>query len=129
MLWEVDIYAAEGQPDLGAREAAAAAAELHLLADISCGAGVPPAGACGAGVPPAGAAATAAPQEALAITSARGFLIQGDLDRGQLERIAGELLADRVVERAVVAPVGDAALARAARRPAAHWSTCCPSRA
>ena len=46
----------------------------------------------------------------LAVTSARGYLIQGDLDRGQVERIADELLADRVVERTVVAPVGDPAL-------------------
>ncbi len=109
MLWEVDIYAAEGQPDLGAREAAAAAAELHILSDISCG------GDAGS----AGTAGTAATQ-ALAVTSARGFLIQGELDRGQIERIADELLADRVVERSVVAPVGDAALARL---PAgrAHW--------
>jgi phosphoribosylformylglycinamidine synthase len=109
MLWEVDIYAAEGQPDLGAREAAAAAAELHLLSDISCDGGAGPAST-------AGTAAT----QALAVTSARGFLIQGELDRGQIERIADELLADRVVERPVVAPVGDAALARL---PAgrAHW--------
>ena len=89
MLWEVDIYTAEGQPDLGAREAAAAAAELHLAVDLP-------------------------------ITSARGFLIQGELDREQVERIAGELLVDRVVERAVVAPAGDAALARLPSGRA-HW--------
>ena len=77
MLWEVDIYAAEGQPDLAARDVAAAAAELH------------------------------SGRTTLAVTSARGYLIQGDLDRGQVERIADELLADRVVERTVVAPVGD----------------------
>jgi phosphoribosylformylglycinamidine synthase subunit PurSL len=79
MLWEVDIYAAEGQPDIGAAEVTAAAAELHLGAD-------------------------------LAVTSVRGYLIQGDFDRAQVTRIADELLADRVVERTVVAPVGDAAL-------------------
>jgi len=83
MLWEVDIYAAEGQPDLGASDVAAAAAELHLAHDLK-------------------------------VTSARGYLIQGDLDRGQIERIAGELLADRVVERIVVAPVGDAILTQLA---------------
>jgi phosphoribosylformylglycinamidine synthase len=79
MLWEVDIYAAEGQPDIGASEVAAAAAELHL-----------------------------APQ--LAVTAVRGYLIEGDFDRSQVTRIADELLADRVVERTVVAAVGDAAL-------------------
>lgn len=89
MLWEVDIYAAEGQPDLGARDVAAAAAELHLAKD-------------------------------LAVSSARGYLIQGDLDRDQAVRIANELLADRVVERTVVAPVGDAVFAKL---PAGrdHW--------
>ncbi len=75
MLWEVDIYEAEGQPDLAARQVAAAAAELHLA-------------------------------DQLEVTSARGYLIQGDLDRGQIERIAAELLADRVVERTEVSPVG-----------------------
>ncbi|MBU4270841.1 MAG: phosphoribosylformylglycinamidine synthase [Planctomycetes bacterium] len=43
----------------------------------------------------------------LAVTSARGYLIQGELDRAQVARIADELLADRVVERTVVAPAGD----------------------
>jgi phosphoribosylformylglycinamidine synthase subunit PurSL len=50
MLWEVDIYAAEGQPDLGARDVAAATAELHLT-------------------------------DKLGVTFARGYLIQGQLDR------------------------------------------------
>ena len=43
----------------------------------------------------------------LAIRAARGYLIQGELDRDQATRLAEELLADRVVERTVVAPVGD----------------------
>ena len=43
----------------------------------------------------------------LEIKSARGYLIQGDLDRAQVERITAELFADQVVERTVVAPVGD----------------------
>ena len=46
----------------------------------------------------------------LAVTSVRGYLIQGDFDRAQVTRIADELLADRVVERTVAAPVGDPAL-------------------
>ncbi len=79
MLWEVDIYAAHGQPDLISRRTAADAADLGLA-------------------------------ENLAVSAARGYLIQGDLDAGQVGRIAAELLADAVVERTVVAPVGDAAL-------------------
>ena len=79
MLWEVDIYPADGQPDLLGRAAAAAAAELGLARNLS-------------------------------VAAARGYLIQGDLDRRQIERIAGELLTDRIVERTVAAPVGDAAL-------------------
>ena len=44
--------------------------------------------------------------EKLAIAAARGFLIQGELDHGQVTQLAGELLADEVVEQTVVAPVG-----------------------
>ncbi len=79
MLWEVDIYAAEGQPDLGARDVAAAAAELQLDGN-------------------------------LAVTSARGYLVQGELDGHQIARIADELLTDRVVEWHNTAPVGNEAL-------------------
>jgi hypothetical protein len=50
--------------------------------------------------------------DGLAVSAARGYLIQANVDRHQIERIAGELLADRVVERTVIAPVGDAALHR-----------------
>ncbi len=89
MLWEVDIYAREGQPDLGARDVATAAAELHLAND-------------------------------LAVTSARGYLIQGDLDHSQVTRIADELLADRVVERTIVAAAGDSALTQLPHGHA-HW--------
>jgi phosphoribosylformylglycinamidine synthase len=81
MLWEVDIYAAPGQPDVVAKETAVAAAELHLAAD-------------------------------LAVTTARGYLIQGELDGHQIARIADELLTDRVVEWYNAAPVGNEALTR-----------------
>ncbi len=91
MLWEVDICSAEGQPDLGADDVVAAAAELHL-AD------------CGAAVPAARAGETPEPQGLLVI-SIRGYLIQGDLDRAAAMRIANELLADRVVEMILVAPL------------------------
>jgi phosphoribosylformylglycinamidine synthase len=81
MLWEVDIYAAAGQPDIVARETAAAAAELYLA-------------------------------DKLAVTSARGYLIQGDLSREQVTKLANELLADLVVERTVVGSAGDASLSQ-----------------
>jgi phosphoribosylformylglycinamidine synthase len=79
MLWEVDIYPADGQPDRAARSVAAEAADLGIA-------------------------------ENLPVTAASGYLIQGDLSRGDVERLARELLADPVVERAVVAQVGDASL-------------------
>jgi phosphoribosylformylglycinamidine synthase len=47
----------------------------------------------------------------LAVTAGWGYLIQGTLDRAAIERLAGELLADRVVERAAIAPIGDPQLA------------------
>jgi phosphoribosylformylglycinamidine synthase len=80
MLWEVDIYPAEGQPDLAARRVANGAADLGLPRD-------------------------------LAVAVAQGYLIQGRLDQQQVERLAASLLSDPVVERAVVAPVGDLELA------------------
>lgn len=46
------------------------------------------------------------------VFTAHGFLIQGPLDQGDVERAARELLVDGVVERAVIARVGDEALAR-----------------
>ncbi len=82
MLWEVDIYPAEDQPDLIARQVAGDVADLGW-------------------------------SRPLAVYSARGYLIQGDLGRQDVARIARELLADPVVERTVIAPVGDAALERA----------------
>jgi phosphoribosylformylglycinamidine synthase II len=43
----------------------------------------------------------------LRVLTARGYLIQGSLEQEQLDRIARELLVDNVVERAVIAPIGD----------------------
>jgi phosphoribosylformylglycinamidine synthase II len=85
MLWEVDIYPAEGQPDRAARSVAADAADLGLA-------------------------------ENLPVAAASGYLIQGELSREEVLRLAGELLADPVVERAAVAAVGDPALETLARR-------------
>lgn len=48
----------------------------------------------------------------LKLTAARGFLIQGDLTREQIDRLATELLGDSVVETTVVAKIGDAVLAQ-----------------
>jgi phosphoribosylformylglycinamidine synthase len=81
MLWEVDIYPAEGQPNRLAAQVAGDAADLGLAAE-------------------------------LAVTAAYGYLIQGELSGDQVRRIADGLLADRVVERTVAAPVGDAVLAQ-----------------
>jgi len=81
MLWEVDIYPGEGQPDLIGETVAGDAQDMGLA-------------------------------DNLAITAARGYLIQGELDGDQATRLADELLADRLVERTVVAPVGDELLLR-----------------
>ncbi|MBN2217431.1 MAG: phosphoribosylformylglycinamidine synthase subunit PurL [Pirellulales bacterium] len=44
----------------------------------------------------------------LAIDAAHGYLLQGELRPEQVERITAELLADGVVQRTVIARVGDA---------------------
>jgi phosphoribosylformylglycinamidine synthase len=80
MLWQIEIYAAPGQPDLDAQRVAADAADLGIARQLQ-------------------------------VRSARGYLIQGPAERSQIERLAAQLLADGVVERTVVAPVGDATLA------------------
>ncbi len=43
----------------------------------------------------------------VAIIAARGYLIEGELAREQIEQIATELLADSVVERTVIGRIGD----------------------
>jgi phosphoribosylformylglycinamidine synthase len=92
MLWEIDIHPAEGQPDRAAERVSAAARELGLAGDLH-------------------------------VATARGFLVQGDdLDQSAVERLANELLVDAVVERAVIAPVGDPRLA-ATRSGARHTVT------
>ncbi len=45
--------------------------------------------------------------DGLVASAATGYLIQGDLDDIEVGRISRHLLADSVVERAVIAPVGD----------------------
>ena len=80
-LWEVDIYAAEGQPDLAGAEAAADAQDLGLA-------------------------------DSLSICAAKGYLLEGALAPEEVETLARELLADRVVERTLVAPMGDDRLNR-----------------
>src|SRR5689334_9778432 len=47
-----------------------------------------------------------------AVTTASGYLVEGAIDPDQVERLGRELLADPVVERTLVAPVGDARLAK-----------------
>ncbi len=53
----------------------------------------------------------------LTVAAASGYLVQGDLDEPQVQRLAAELLADGVVECTVVAPVGDPRLAEAPDGP------------
>jgi len=43
----------------------------------------------------------------LGVKTVRGFLLEGDLDSEQVEQVARELLSDSVVERTVVAKLGD----------------------
>jgi phosphoribosylformylglycinamidine synthase subunit PurSL len=82
MLWEIDIHPAEGLPDRSGERVAAAARELGLA-------------------------------ENLQVNTARGYLLQGDsLSRVQIERLANELLADVVVERAVIGRPGEALLSQ-----------------
>ncbi|HTQ38004.1 MAG TPA: phosphoribosylformylglycinamidine synthase subunit PurL [Pirellulales bacterium] len=47
----------------------------------------------------------------LQVTAASGYLLQGKLQREQVQRLAQELFADRVVEQAVVSQVGAASVA------------------
>ncbi len=49
--------------------------------------------------------------EHLELATARGFLVQGDLDESQMLKLSDELFADRVVERTVTAAAGDPQLA------------------
>ncbi len=80
MLWEVDIHPRAGVPNRNAQRAAAEMAELGLPASAR-------------------------------VAAARGYLLEAaGLDRADVERLASELLVDRVVEDDVIAPVGDEAL-------------------
>lgn len=45
--------------------------------------------------------------DSLTVHSVRGYLVQGDIGREQMEELATKLLADLVVESVRVAPVGD----------------------
>lgn len=49
----------------------------------------------------------------LEVHSAYGYLVQGELGREQIEQLAQQLLSDGVVERTIVATVGDEALLQA----------------
>ena len=76
------------------------------------------------GRPVATAAAELGLADDLAVSAARGYLIQADWDRCQAERVALELLADRVVERVVVAAVGDEELDRIPSQATGPSTTC-----
>ena len=80
-LWEVDIYAADGQPDIAAAQIVGDAADMGLA-------------------------------EGLVVCTAHGYLVDGDLDRDQIQQLSERLLADTVVESAVVGEVGAAELSQ-----------------
>src|SRR3954463_3670037 len=91
MLWEIDIHPAEGQPDRAGERLASAADELGIADNLQ-------------------------------VAAARGYLIQGEsLQRADIERLAGELLTDQIVERAVIGRVGETNLNDS--DPAAHCVT------
>ena len=83
MLWEVDIYPGEGRANPASEGVRNEAADLHLADNAA---------------------------DNLTVVAGRGFLLQGDIDRVQVERIAAELLADGIVEQTVIGRVGDAVL-------------------
>lgn len=76
MLWEVDLFPAEGQSDVTADQIRQDAYDLGIRKDWS-------------------------------ILSCHGYLIEGELTAAHIERLTDDLLADPVVERSLVAPVGD----------------------
>jgi phosphoribosylformylglycinamidine synthase len=85
-LWEIDIHPAEGQPDRAGARIAAAARELGLAANLT-------------------------------VAAARGYLVQGEsLERGEIERLANELLADVVVEQPTISRVSKESSQSASRQ-------------
>ncbi|HEY2893399.1 MAG TPA: phosphoribosylformylglycinamidine synthase subunit PurL [Pirellulales bacterium] len=80
MLWEVDIYPASGEPDRAGQAVVAAAQQRGF-----------------------------APGE-LRVAAAHGYLVQGALESGQIDRIARDLLVDNVVERSLIGSPGEARL-------------------
>ena len=44
------------------------------------------------------------------VAAAHGYLLEGDLSEAEVQQLAAKILADHVVEKTVVAQVGDAAL-------------------
>lgn len=50
--------------------------------------------------------------DSIRVSAAKGYLIQGDIDEKTSKRIATELLVDTVVEKSIVAPVGDPRLGK-----------------
>jgi phosphoribosylformylglycinamidine synthase len=79
MLWEVDIYPAEGRPNPAALRVASEAADLGLAHNLK-------------------------------VVAARGYLIQGRLDREHIANVARELLVDPIVERSVIGRPGNSTL-------------------
>ncbi|HEX3870932.1 MAG TPA: phosphoribosylformylglycinamidine synthase subunit PurL [Pirellulales bacterium] len=82
MLWQVDIYPAEGQADLAGKSVAHQAAELGIARNLH-------------------------------VVAARGYLIEGEITRVDVEKVTRELLSDAVVEHYVIGITNDASLAEA----------------
>ncbi len=97
MIWEIDVHPREGMPDREAERIIREAAACGLAKTQETGSA-----------------------EQLQVASARGFLLEADaLSAEEVERLADELFADGVVERCVVAPVGDARLVEPVAKPQA----------
>ncbi|MGD0517563.1 MAG: phosphoribosylformylglycinamidine synthase subunit PurL [Thermoguttaceae bacterium] len=60
----------------------------------------------------------------LAVTTARGYLIQGNLNRDQIARLADQLLSDRVVERRVITQVDMSATGSASATHTSSTASC-----
>ncbi|MEZ6071020.1 MAG: AIR synthase related protein [Pirellulales bacterium] len=80
MLWEIDVYPVDRRHDRLAGQTKADACDLGLGG------------------------------EHVDVVAAQGYLIEGDIDVFKARRAAEELLCDAVVERTIIAPVGDSTL-------------------
>ncbi|MDO4551092.1 MAG: phosphoribosylformylglycinamidine synthase subunit PurL [Planctomycetia bacterium] len=83
MLWEIDIYPKKSEKDNLAEEVMAEIFALGLVPETE--------------------------RQNIGVRTGRGYLLQGDLNREEVEKIAKNLLADMVVEETVVFPLSELA--------------------